>query len=447
MQIMQKLRLEGDPAVTGVWSGWAEVYRERGLSRHFVQLEILHSGNSLVVIDADRESTQHKQIALRELSPGVWEGDYTRLWPFVVTLTLRSVDGHLEARFRGLGMTGREEWRAALTRNGASRPRPRQVSDGPSALNERVGAWLAAEDGSRVSTMTTSVFVEQCGETLVDEYAWGHRQEDLHIISSCTKSVTGLVTGIALSDAGLDAEGSIGRYLPSRDTAGWDSAGVTLAHVLDMSSGTEWDASGSFDDSLAMLASPDPVAYSLSRPSQHRPGTRYLYDNGLPGVAGEIAEAVTGLGFTDLVVERLLEPLGVEAYGFTPSPTGTLAAGGMFLRTRDMGKLGRLILQRGRWNDRTLVPDEWMTRVMASHTAPGEYAYSTYWHLNSAQFHFAGAPDAVLALGQGGQMIAAIPSLDAVVVITSLNWSLRGHTSRERIKGLLSEIIIPALTG
>lgn len=431
------------PVRPGVWGGWATVNRGSGASQHFVQLRIDDADGSLHLTDLDREAVHERRVPLTRQADS-WVGSYRRLWPFPVTAWLRPADDGIDATLTGLGMTGRETWRARL-REGVERPEPGGTTN-RSGLDARIADRLGEEDGTSSSTMTTSVFVEQAGVVAAEQYAWGHGPTDLHIISSCTKSVTGLLVGIALDTAGRSADEPIGSFLPGRDASRWDAAGITLGHVIDMSSGTQWDDDADPSDSAIMLMSEDIVGYALSRPPEVAPGKRYLYDNGLPGIAGEVVEKLTGKPFATYAEEALLSPLGIDRVGWTPAGAGTLSAGGVFLRTRDMARIGRLVLNEGCAAGAQLIPREWVRRLSTSHTAPGQYSYSAYWHLNDQQFHFSGARDAVLALGQGGQLIAAIPTLDAVIVVTALNWADRGHAALERGMSLIGEVIVPALS-
>jgi CubicO group peptidase (beta-lactamase class C family) len=64
---------------------------------------------------------------------------------------------------------------------------------------------------------------------------------------------------------------------------------------------------------------------------------------------GQIVQHATGVPVDRYVQERLFRPLGIEAVEWPRSPAGeVMTGGGIQLRTRDLAKLGQLVLDRGR---------------------------------------------------------------------------------------------------
>lgn len=108
-----------------------------------------------------------------------------------------------------------------------------------------------------------------------------------------------------------------------------------------------------------------------------------------------------------------------------------------------MVRLGELVLAGGMWNGRQVVPSAWISESAHSQTPADQYPYSYYWHLSTTGRRHLDGPDAMLALGQGGQMIAVIPELDAVITATSRNWGLKEHAALPF--EVVNHVILPAL--
>jgi CubicO group peptidase (beta-lactamase class C family) len=182
----------------------------------------------------------------------------------------------------------------------------------------------------------------------------------------------------------------------------------------------------------------------LSRPVVHAPGSVYNYDNGLPALMGNLVARATGEPFERFAERTLFGPLGVTNYRWTLMPDGTpLAAGGFFLRPRDMAKIGLLMLNQGRWQGRQIVSSKWVTESTQQQSAPDQYPYGYYWHLTNGKHRHVKNVDGYMALGQGGQIIAVFPALDLVVVTTSQNWSMPGLTAMPY--SLFDDFILPAI--
>jgi hypothetical protein len=93
----------------------------------------------------------------------------------------------------------------------------------------------------------------------------------------------------------------------------------------------------------------------------------------------------------------------------------------LYLRPRDMLKLGILFRQEGRWGDRQVISREWVRRSTAVHTQVGDQGYGYYWWhqwLNVPTPAGRRRVDMVVATGNGGQKIYLVPSLDLIAVFT-----------------------------
>ena len=196
---------------------------------------------------------------------------------------------------------------------------------------------------------------------------------------------------------------------------------ATVKDLLTARSGVFHAASNAGDD----LASAPP------RGSQKH-GTYMLYSNWDFNALGGAFELMTGRDIYDALESDLAKPLGMRDFNrATHRKTGDSTrsrylAYHMNLSTRDMARIGYLMLRRGNWNGTQLVPADWVdestrpfTRVTEMNPVrrrEGPFGYGYLWWVWDGP-HAKGAYEgAYVALGAVGQQIAVLPKLDLVVV-------------------------------
>jgi CubicO group peptidase (beta-lactamase class C family) len=191
---------------------------------------------------------------------------------------------------------------------------------------------------------------------------------------------------------------------------------ITLRHLLTMRSGIAFDND---DFSLEMLVGRpgDPVRHILAKPLYDDPGARFDYRDADPQLLSSAVERETGRTLERLAREHLFGPLGITDYFWEADPAGTtLGPYALFLRPRDMAKIGQLVLQGGTWNGTQVVPSEWIrlsTSAQSSTNRGVHLSYGYYWWVLPEL-------DAFTASGHGGNFIFVAPKEELVVVMTSL---------------------------
>jgi len=94
--------------------------------------------------------------------------------------------------------------------------------------------------------------------------------------------------------------------------------------------------------------------------------------------------------------------------------------GGLRLRSRDLAKIGQLVLNGGNWNGRPIVSQKWVKESTAAYIGPAHltYFYGYQWWLGRSLIEGREVPW-ICATGHGGQRIFAVPMLDLVAVFTA----------------------------
>jgi len=200
---------------------------------------------------------------------------------------------------------------------------------------------------------------------------------------------------------------------------------ITLKDLLTMSSGLSWD--GDNIDMPKIIESDDWIKSILDLPMDHDPGTYFKYCTGHRYLTDGILQKTTGLNAKEFAVQNILTPLGITNYYWkTYEPNNIARSGGDFrFRPIDLLKFGQLYLNEGIWNDKRLIPKEWVKLSTSAHIKANErsdYGFQ-WWHPNKDHpvSTLTGENDVIMASGAGGQKIWIVPHLNLVAVSTARN--------------------------
>jgi CubicO group peptidase (beta-lactamase class C family) len=104
------------------------------------------------------------------------------------------------------------------------------------------------------------------------------------------------------------------------------------------------------------------LEYILSRPMVFEPGTDWYYGDGNPQIMSGIITRASGKTMRELADEFLFEPMGIKQYLWENHSDGLTFGGmGLWLKPRDMAKIGKLMLNGGNWEGRQLISNEWVS--------------------------------------------------------------------------------------
>jgi len=344
---------------------------------------------------------------------------------------------------------------------------PAQLDDGWPVADALVRGW----DGERLEAMvaaiedgtipgTTSVLVAHDGALVYERYFNGADRQTLHNTRSATKSVTAMLVGAAIERrliAGVDA--SVYGFFADRVWAHPDpaKAAFTLQDLLTMSSQWECDDNNEFSSGHEerMYLSTDWVQFALDLPMRGYPawttrpedsphGRSFAYCTANPFLLGAIVERASQRPLSTFAAEALERPLGIEASQWQRSPEGTgMGGGGVGYRSRDLAKLGQLLVAGGRWRGNQVLPADWirdMTSVHASTSLDADYGYLLWRFAFDARD---GRRYAWAMAGNGGNYVFAVPDEQLVVVVTRTRFNQQGmHQETQR---LMRDYVLMAL--
>jgi CubicO group peptidase (beta-lactamase class C family) len=287
------------------------------------------------------------------------------------------------------------------------------------------------------------------------------KPDTLHDLRSASKSIVGLLYGIALAAGKVPPpEQPLMRSFPEYADllADPERSRWTVHHVLSMTMGTDWDElsipyTDPANSEIAMDRAPDRYRYVLGRPIVMEHGKRWTYNGGATALLARIIAKGTGKLLHDYAREVLFDPLGMGPTDWFKGSDGEpIAASGIRMTPRDLVKIGQLMLRGGVWDERVVVPAEWIARCTSPvvpidevreygyHWYIGRYAFETpaalRWNRSRLERYWSAA-------GNGGQRLFVIPGLDLLVAVTAGNYD----TPDQWIPPtrVVREVVLPAL--
>ena len=301
-----------------------------------------------------------------------------------------------------------------------------------------------------------SFLVYRAGRLVVEEYFYDYDRDRPHQMRSASKSIVSALAGIAIDHGFLSGDRELViKRLPYDSYANPDPRkdNLVLADLLTMQSGftcDDWNGSSPGNESR-VYQSTDWVKYVLDLPMADQPGTKGSYCSGNVAIIGRIVERATGKPLPVFAQEMLFTPLGIRAndvrWNYTLSSSNAATFAQLYLRPRDMLKLGILFQQKGVWQGRQIISRDWVERSTARHSTLGDQQYGYFWWhqwFNAATANGPRRVDMVAATGNGGQKIYIIPELDAVVVMTAGNYNTRSPAAAIMINDVLPGLLVSA---
>jgi CubicO group peptidase (beta-lactamase class C family) len=293
-----------------------------------------------------------------------------------------------------------------------------------------------------------SVLLVKNGKLVFEEYFYGTHRNHIHHLQSDTKSVISMLIGIAIDKGFIkNVKQPILDFFPEITPANFDGEKrkITIEHLLMMAPGLQCRDSYRYRwrGLSKMRQSVDWTQFMLDLPMADMPGTRFEYCNGASFLLSAIIQEATGINALEFAKKHLFNHLGIGDFNWPSNPQGiTIGWADLQLRSRDMAKIGQIMLEGGQWQGKQIISQTWVNQSTQAHIKAGGYDYGYQWWRGKTITNNQ-VIDVFWAWGHGGQFIIVLPELDSVVVLTAKHLDNPGYS--KRAFGMLTQHIMPAL--
>ena len=264
------------------------------------------------------------------------------------------------------------------------------------------------------------------GKIVLERYGLGRTTQDRWTSFSVGKSVTSTLIGAAIKDGYIKSlDAMVTDYLPGLKGSAYE--GVTIRHLLTMTSGVKWNedyADPKSDVALFALGTPGPdgenpiVAYMAKLPREAAPGTKFVYKTGESDLIGVLLARATKMHPADYLSQKIWSKFGMEQDGIWMLDRAGEELGGccISMTLRDYGRFGLFILNGGVAGGEQVVPADFLAQATRSQIKSdfGNYGYGFQWWIRPE--------GAYKASGIFGQSIYINPA-EKLIIVTNSAWA------------------------
>jgi CubicO group peptidase (beta-lactamase class C family) len=313
---------------------------------------------------------------------------------------------------------------------------PRSAPEDQGLSTAALDAFVAALDASEQEIQT--VMLLRHGHVVLAEEWSPYRLTDPHLLFSVSKSFTSTAVGLAIEAGLLSLDDKVISFFDADElpeTISDNLAAMTVRHLLTMTTGHSQDTVEALSRDRRM------VKIFLGLDVEHEPGTVFVYNTGATYMLSAILQRLTGENLLDYLRPRLFEPLGITEATWQVSREGITVGGwGLSINTESLARFGQLLLQRGVWEGKQLVPAEWI-EAATSKQVPNDKEENPDWKQGYGFQFWRGRHNTYRGDGAFGQFCLIFPEYDAALIATSATFDMQA------ILNTVWDHLLPALEG
>lgn len=293
--------------------------------------------------------------------------------------------------------------------------------------------WTNAQ---RDSITLHSIMIVRDDSVIYEHWDNGASPDSAHALYSVSKTFTSLGVGLAINEGILDINDRLVDIFPEYvpDSASENLRNIKVVDLLTMSCGHAVDPFSRLMEGAKNDSNFNFVKEFMALPVEHKPGETFCYNTIGTMMLSAAIQKRSGEKLVDYLQSRLFEPLGIENAYWEESTDGISFGGtGLHLKTEDLAKTGLLILNKGVWNGKQIVPEAWIDSMQTKHidSVPGAICSIDFMKTNTLDpadcdwLHGYGYQmwrsrhNSFRADGAYGQYILILPDQNAVIAITA----------------------------
>jgi len=272
-----------------------------------------------------------------------------------------------------------------------------------------------------------SILIWKDGKLVLEEYFYGDHMDKPHQLRSASKSFISTLVGIAIDQGKLKSENELlmplfAKEYPSIENMDARKKKITVKDFLTYRHGMDCNDEdpSTAGNELKLIQAPDWAKFTLDLPMKEEPGKRSSYCSGCPQTLARMVEIVVDEPLVEYADKNLFGPMGITNYKWRfkadSSSAGTFNQ--MYLRPRDMLKLGIMYKDQGVWQGKQIVSADWIKRTFAKDDVEFGYLWRHKdFEANGKRY------ESYMATGNGGQKVNIWPELNMITVFTGGNYN------------------------
>lgn len=257
------------------------------------------------------------------------------------------------------------------------------------------------------------VHIEQSGECVLSVKCRPVASNGLHKIYSCTKTIVGILIGIAVDDGLLETHRPLFHYFPEFESSmKGDMRHIAVEHVLTMTWGLATQDGGDQWVGFDRAQDGNLLQRVFAAPMFDKPGCAFRYNNSGSHVLCCLLRKVTGKTPLEFAQRRLFGPLGITNIEWdTDGEAGNTGWSGIRMQATDLARIGTLFLNSGLWNGQRVLSERWISRSTKPHIAAAPNGhYGFHWWVGTQSFFASGIFGQHLIVAPERRLVAAMCS-------------------------------------
>lgn len=300
-----------------------------------------------------------------------------------------------------------------IPNNGPKMPWPSAIDKNTHLLSDSIRKTLT-------ETESVAFLVIKNDSIKYEEYWDGYGDSSYSNSFSMAKSIISILVGIAIDEGKIGSVNDpIGKYLPTYNSG--ELAKITIKDLLRMASGLNFHESYStpINQTTDAYYGNDLKKLVFSLKAEKPAGTEFKYKSGDTQLLGLVLSAATGKSNAAYASEKLWSKIGAEhdaKWSIDHADGDEKAFCCFYTNARDFARIGKLYLQKGKWNNEQIVDSNWVNISTESNGLNDEFGNQTdyygyqWWVLKNAKV------PAFYCRGILGQYIIVVPSKNTIIV-------------------------------
>lgn len=230
-------------------------------------------------------------------------------------------------------------------------------------------AKLNADDINALEEIETASFIVIENDSLVFESYWDEFSQIVPTNTfSVSKSLVSLLIGIAIEEGHIKSvDQSVGDFLA--DFSYGDKSKITIKNLLSMSSGLSWGESGGnpYSDNAKAYYGQNLRAQIKGLKVIEEPGKTFRYKSGDTQILVYVLEAATEVSISNYLEEKIWSKIGAEknaSWNLDRENGDEKGFCCFYGIPRDYGKIGQLVLHKGKYNGQQIVPLDYLEKCL-----------------------------------------------------------------------------------